>query len=33
MAMRSPFVIDGRNALRGIEFPDSVKYVPIGQHC
>lgn len=33
MVMRSPFVIDGRNALRGVEFPDSVKYVPIGQHC
>jgi len=33
MVMRSPFVIDGRNALRSVQFPDNVKYLPIGQHA
>lgn len=31
--MRSPSVIDGRNALRGVEFHGRVKYLPIGQHA
>ena len=31
MVMRNPLVVDGRNALRGVEFPHRVKYVPIGQ--
>ena len=31
-AMRSPVLVDGRNALGGIIFPESVTYIPIGRH-
>jgi len=29
--MRSPILIDGRNALRNVRLPDSIRYYPIGQ--
>jgi len=31
-AMRSPVLVDGRNALGGIRFPETVTYIPIGRH-
>jgi len=30
--MRTPIVIDGRNALRGISLPNEIEYVPVGRH-
>jgi UDPglucose 6-dehydrogenase len=30
--MRRPVLIDGRNALRDVAFPDGVIYIPIGLH-
>lgn len=29
--MRTPIVIDGRNALRDVEWPEGVRYIPIGR--
>jgi len=31
-AMRQPVIVDGRNALRGLELPPQAVYVPIGKH-
>jgi UDPglucose 6-dehydrogenase len=30
-SMRTPVVIDGRNVLRGVTLPDSLRYYPIGK--
>jgi UDPglucose 6-dehydrogenase/GDP-mannose 6-dehydrogenase len=30
--MKRPVLVDGRNALRGVQLPDFAEYIPIGRH-